>query len=56
MVEVCISLSKLLEIVTELSAYFSCMKFLGTGNCQDKLKIIFNSLVDIVWEDGLLIF
>ena len=56
MVEVCISLSKLLVIVTELSAYFSCMKFLGTRNCQDKLKIIFNSLVDIVWEDGLLIF
>ena len=56
MVEVCISLSKLLEIVTELSAYFSCMKFLGSRNCQDKLKIIFNSLADIIWEDGSLIF
>ena len=56
MVEVCISLSKLLMIVTELRAYFSCMNLLGSKNCQDKLKIIFNSLVDIIWEDGLLIF
>ena len=56
MVEVGISLSKLLVIVTELSAYFSCMNFLGSRTCQDKLKIIFNSLVDIIWEDGSLIF
>ena len=30
-------------------------ELLGSRNCQDELKIIFNSLVD-VWEDGLLIF
>ena len=40
MVEVCISLSKLLVIVTELSAYFSCMNLLGSRNCQDKLIVV----------------